>query len=112
MEPKGAALYAALPVARGDPAPRRLLVANAGAEPPMVCRGRKILKPKIEGVPIGLLEDREYEEVDLALEPGDTVLFYSDGVEDQVNPQDEDYSRARLMRFLKKHCNLTPQQLA
>ena len=38
-------------------------MANAGAEPPMICRGGEIIKPKVEGVPAGLLDNREYEEV-------------------------------------------------
>ncbi len=112
LERKVDAQYATLVVAVWEPANRRLLFANAGAEPPLVCRAGEILKPRVEGVPIGLLEGREYEEVEFALEPGDTVLFYSDGVEDQLNADDEEYSRARLMRLLKKHSQDPPQQIA
>jgi sigma-B regulation protein RsbU (phosphoserine phosphatase) len=64
-------------------------MAAAGCEPPMVFRRGEIMQLKLEGVPIGLLEDREYEEVELILEPGDTILFYSDGVEDQLNAKEE-----------------------
>ena len=39
-------------------------MANAGAIPPMICRGGEILKLRVEGVPLGLLDSREYEEVD------------------------------------------------
>jgi sigma-B regulation protein RsbU (phosphoserine phosphatase) len=112
LERKVDAQYATLVVAQWEPARRRLLFANAGAEPPFVCRTGEILKPRVEGVPIGLLEDREYEEVEFILEPGDTVVFYSDGVEDQLNAADEDFSRARLMKMLKKHCHESPQALA
>ena len=109
MERKVDTQYATLTVARWEPAARRLLMANAGAEPPLVCRGREILKPRVEGVPVGLMEDREYEEVELTLQPGDTVLFYSDGVEDQLNAQEEEYSRARLTRLLQRHCEDAPK---
>ena len=104
--------YATLLVAQWDPGSRRLLFANAGAEPPLVCRGTEILKPKVEGVPIGLLEDREYEEVEFVLQRGDTAVFYSDGVEDQVDEAGEDYTRARLGRLLVKHCHESPQEIA
>jgi len=58
------------------------------------------------------VEDREYEEVELILEPDDIVVFYSDGVEDQLNTADEDFSRANLMRVLKKYLREEPQAIA
>ncbi len=102
LERKVEAQYATLLLAQWEPDSRRLLMASAGSEPPMVFRRGEIFQTKVEGVPIGLLEDREYEEVELALEPGDTILFYSDGVEDQLNAKEEDYSRARVTRLLAK----------
>jgi sigma-B regulation protein RsbU (phosphoserine phosphatase) len=78
----------------------------------MVFRKGEILKPKAEGVPIGLLDGREYEEVEFQAEIGDTVLFYSDGVEDQLNSLQEDYSRGRLQKLLKKHGEQGAQDIA
>ena len=101
LERKIDAQYATMLVALWQPAWRKLVLANAGAEPPMVWRGGAILKPKVEGVPIGLLDDREYEEVTFVAEPGDMILFYSDGVEDQLNAAEENYSRSRLTRLLE-----------
>jgi sigma-B regulation protein RsbU (phosphoserine phosphatase) len=112
LERKVEAQYATLLLAQWEPDSRRLLMATAGSEAPMVFRRGEILQPKVEGVPIGLLEDREYEEVELMLEPGDTILFYSDGVEDQLNAKDEDYSRARVSRLLTKRAQLAPQAIA
>jgi sigma-B regulation protein RsbU (phosphoserine phosphatase) len=114
LERKVDAQYATLLVAQWEPDSRRLLMATAGSEAPMVFRRGEILQPKVEGVPIGLLEDREYDEVELMLEPGDTILFYSDGVEDQLNAKDEDYSRARVSRLLTKRAaaHAAPQAIA
>ncbi len=112
LERKVDAQYATLLVAQWEPESRSLLMANAGAEPPLVFRRGEIIKPTVEGVPIGLLEDREYDEVALPLEPGDTVLFYSDGVEDQLNAAGEDYSCARVTRLLTKHAAQSPQAIA
>jgi sigma-B regulation protein RsbU (phosphoserine phosphatase) len=86
-------------------------MANAGAAPPLVYRRGEILKPEIEGVPIGLLEDREYDEVDLAVEPSDSILFFSDGVEDQLNEKGEDFSRARIKSLLKRHGAQQPKEI-
>ena len=46
-----------------EPRLRQFDACNAGAEPPLIYRNGEILKPRTEGVPIGLLEDREYDEV-------------------------------------------------
>ena len=112
LERKVDAQYATLLVAVWEPRSRLLTLCNAGAEPPMIYRNGEVIKPKAEGVPIGLLEDRHYEEIEFQTEPGDTVLFYSDGVEDQLNPNEDDYSRARILRLLKKHGHESPKTIA
>jgi sigma-B regulation protein RsbU (phosphoserine phosphatase) len=112
LERKVDAQYATLILGQYEPSTRQMLFANAGAEPPLVCRAGDIIKPRVEGVPIGLLEDREYDEVRFQMEPGDIMVFYSDGVEDQVNDVGEDYSRSRLAKLIKKHCDDPPQAIA
>ena len=76
-------------------------MANAGAIPPIVCRRGEILRPKVEGVPAGLLEGTEYEEVDFDTKSGDAIVLYSDGVQDQPSPNEEEYGRTRLPQLLK-----------
>ncbi len=112
LERKVEAQYATLLVAQWEPATRRLVMANAGSEPPLIWRRGELIKPRVEGVPIGLLEDREYEQLELTMEPEDRIVFYSDGVEDQLNGKDEDFSRGRLTRLLKHHGGEQPQAIA
>ena len=76
-------------------------MANAGSEPPLVCRGGEVRRLKVEGVPLGLLDGREYDEVCFTAQPGDVILLYSDGVEDQLNPAGEPYGRGRVRQLLK-----------
>jgi phosphoserine phosphatase RsbU/P len=111
LERKVDAQYATLLIMLWSSGTRRLVMANAGAEPPLVCRGGEILQPRVEGVPIGLLEDREYEELVFQAEPGDIILLFSDGLEDQLNAQDQEFGRPRIARVLKKYCELAPQAL-
>ena len=75
----------------------------------MICRGQDIIQPKVEGVPLGLLPDREYDKVTFQTEPGDLVVLYSDGITDQLNPEGEDYGRRRLLGLLKEACHGSPQ---
>jgi sigma-B regulation protein RsbU (phosphoserine phosphatase) len=112
LERKVDAQYATLTLALWEPRLLQFKICNAGAEPPLIYRKGEILKPQTEGVPIGLLDDREYDEVVHQAEPGDLMLFFSDGVEDQLNAKEEDFTRGRVTRLLKKHGTSTPKALA
>ena len=112
LERKVEAQYATLLVALWQPAVRKFVLSNAGAAPPLILRNGQILETKIEGVPIGLLADREYDQVELAAEPGDALVFYSDGVDEQPNEKAEDFGRERIIRIVKKHGADAPQAIA
>jgi sigma-B regulation protein RsbU (phosphoserine phosphatase) len=96
--------YVTLCVLLWDPATRQIVMANAGALPPMICRGNEILKIRVEGVPLGLLDSREYEEVPFQLVPGDLLVLYSDGITDHINPAGVEYGRGRLAHVVREHC--------
>jgi len=102
LERKVDAQYVTLTVLLWETRNCNLTMANAGAIPPMICRGGEISKPKIEGVPAGLLDDREYEEVVYEAQPNDVIVLYSDGIQDQLNMKEEEYGKSRLARVLKK----------
>jgi serine phosphatase RsbU (regulator of sigma subunit) len=61
-------------------------------------------------VPIGLLDDQEYDEIPFTAERNDLILFYSDGVEDQLSDTEE-YGRTRVETLLEKYQDKTPQHL-
>jgi sigma-B regulation protein RsbU (phosphoserine phosphatase) len=102
LERKVDAQYVTLTVLLWESRKCQLTLANAGAIPPMICRNGEIIKPKVEGVPAGLLDDREYEEVIFDAKPGDVIVLYSDGIQDQLNTKEEEYGKSRLARVLKK----------
>ncbi len=110
LERKVDAQYATLCLAQWDAPRRTFTICNAGSLPPLVCRDGKVIETWAEGVPIGLLEDQEYEQVPIAVEPGDLVLFYSDGVEDQLADHDE-YGRDRLEQLIEKNCAKPPGEI-
>jgi serine phosphatase RsbU (regulator of sigma subunit) len=71
-----------------EPATNQLTVCNAGHLPPLrrSCDGRvSQFGLKESGVPLGVLDDFEYEQVQLTLDPGDTLVVFSDGLPDQEN---------------------------
>jgi sigma-B regulation protein RsbU (phosphoserine phosphatase) len=105
IERKVEARYVTLCVLLWDPRTRLFLMANAGAIPPMICRNGEILKVRVEGVPIGLLESREYEEVPFQAKPGDTLVLYSDGITDHQNAAGTEFGRGRLAQVVKNGCH-------
>ena len=111
IERKVESRYVALLVMLWHPHSGSLSMANAGALPPMICRNGEILKFRVEGVPLGLLESRDYEEIVFQTQPGDVIVLYSDGVPDQVNRRGDEYSRKRLSKVVQSSCALSVQAL-
>ncbi len=111
IERKVEARYVTLCVLLWDPASRQVIMANAGALPPLICRGDEILRMRVEGVPLGLLDSREYEEVPFQAESGDVIVLYSDGITDQINTEGVEYGRARLAALVRAQCPKSPAQI-
>jgi phosphoserine phosphatase RsbU/P len=102
------ARYVTLLLMLWQPQSREFRISNAGGIPPIVCRNRKILNIKAEGVPLGLLPDREYEEIVLPVKPGDTIVLCSDGVTDHMSPEGEEFGRERIGEVITKSCDMGP----
>ena len=106
------AQYVTLMVMVWERAKQRFVMANAGAAPPIICRKGEILKPKVEGVPAGLLDNRVYEELIVEVERGDLIVLHSDGITDQPSPKEEEYGRSHLSRALRRLCGKDPEVVA
>ncbi len=64
-----------------DPGSGRLRYANAGHEPPYRQHGGSVTELWATGMPLGLMPGSCYEEQEATLAPGESLLFYSDGLE-------------------------------
>jgi sigma-B regulation protein RsbU (phosphoserine phosphatase) len=76
--------------------------ANAGHNPPLMMepQGIRYLTMKA-GFVLGPIPDSEYETEQLAMQPGDTLFLYTDGVTEAKNPEAELYGEARLLSALQ-----------
>jgi phosphoserine phosphatase RsbU/P len=83
--------------------PRTLRLANAGMPLPLLLRDRHCQPIRVEGVPLGLLENTEYQETTLTLERGDLLALFSDGLEEAMNSRDEEFGNRRLERALREN---------
>jgi sigma-B regulation protein RsbU (phosphoserine phosphatase) len=107
--------FATLLLVLWDAAARTFTMANAGGALPMVCRnqGRRkgdILDIRIEGMPIGLLPNQDYDEHTFQAQQGDLVVLFSDGVSDHQSPSGEQYGAQRIAEVLRSCINRTPRQ--
>jgi anti-sigma regulatory factor (Ser/Thr protein kinase) len=91
-------LYAVL-----DPRTGRLVYANAGHDLPYRRCATGVDELRAVGMPLGLMEDMTYEQKEVQLSPGDSILFYSDGLVEAHNPQGEMFGFPRLRERLAEH---------
>jgi sigma-B regulation protein RsbU (phosphoserine phosphatase) len=87
-------------------------VANSGAVQPIVCRHGQPEPVSVEGFPLGLFPNVIYEEFSVATEPGDAIIFVSDGILDAENAQGEMYGQERLYGLLSSHRDHSAQEIA
>ena len=109
VDRKVEARYVTLLVLVWHPHSLQFAMANAGALPPMICRDGEILKFRVEGVPLGLLPDRDYEEISFQAQTGDVIVLYSDGITDHLSPSGEEYGRRQLTNIVRASCRLSAQ---
>jgi serine phosphatase RsbU (regulator of sigma subunit)/pSer/pThr/pTyr-binding forkhead associated (FHA) protein len=87
-------------------APRRTLTLTSAGHTPVLIRradGRvDEIGLEVSGVPLGIMEDSVYQEIEVQLSQGDVVVIYSDGVTDARSPGEELYDSQSNHRLLKR----------
>ncbi len=81
-----------------DPATGELTYANGGHNPPVVVHadGTSTLFPLTGGIALGMVPGIEYRQDTLTLLPGETAIFYTDGVTEAMNSDSEEFGLHRL----------------
>ena len=82
---------------------------NAGHNPALAIRGDRIDRLGASSIPLGMLEGSKYEEVALNLDPGETLLIYSDGVTEAENIESEEFGIERLEALAPQVRNVDPE---
>lgn len=98
--------------ARFHLATQTLEYANGGHNPPILLRpSREAIPLEATGPILGILDNTQFSNATLSLEPGDLIAFYTDGVTEQENPQDEEFSLDRLQQVILNKASDTPTQI-
>ncbi|MCU0725766.1 MAG: fused response regulator/phosphatase [Planctomycetes bacterium] len=82
-----------------DPGAGRLVLANGGHCRPLLLRAGEPPAWAVRnlGTALGFDAGLEFERTEMALRPGDAIVFYTDGVSEAFNPRDEWFGDARLL---------------
>jgi sigma-B regulation protein RsbU (phosphoserine phosphatase) len=86
-----------------DSTAHRLTYSNAGHEPPILVRGGQVTRLRTGGPLLGVSLQAKYAYDGVELQPGDTLLIYSDGACDAANYQGERFGRQRLLESVLRH---------
>ena len=81
-----------------DPASGAFTYANGGHNSPLMVRadGSSEPLPLTDGIALGVVPDLHYGQKAVSLEPGDTLVLYTDGVTEAMNSADEEFGVQRL----------------
>ena len=82
----------------------KVVFANAGHNPPLVCRNGEYeyLKEKA-GFVLGGMKGIRYKTQEMTLTKGDAIYLYTDGVTESTNASNELYGEDRLLQFINAH---------
>jgi sigma-B regulation protein RsbU (phosphoserine phosphatase) len=96
-----------------DPVERVLAYSSAGHNPPRIKRcqdGSLLALDEAAGLPLGIQPESRYREVRQQLQPGDQIVFYTDGVTEARSADDDMFGTERLDQSLE-NCTLEAQAL-
>jgi len=95
-----ALLYAVLDAEDGS-----VGLCSAGQTQPLLMSAKTAEVTLVETVgdtfPLGILDDVNYEETQLQMEPGDKVVYYTDGIVEAMNKHEDMYGFERLHEVVK-----------
>ena len=91
---------------------QKLRVANAGQSQPLLYKDGRCGKVELTGFPLGIFEDVSYDEWGVTLEPGNIVVFHSDGIAETSNSEGQFFGTERLRKLIETHHHLPAMELS
>ena len=86
-----------------DLATNEVTLINAGHMAPILRHSDATIEEvgqEAAGLPVGVVEEMEYDTFTLKLEPGDSLTVYTDGIPDAMNMREEFYGTERFLKEL------------
>jgi phosphoserine phosphatase RsbU/P len=99
-----AAKFATLFYAEWNPGQRRLTYVNAGHNAPLLLGNGRCQRLEQGGMPIGMFPATEFDTGAACLNPGETLVLYSDGITEAASASREEFGELRLKEVVQAHC--------
>jgi Stage II sporulation protein E (SpoIIE) len=103
--------HAAMQYGVFDPHSHELQVASAGMPGPFYLCANGCRSLELTGMPPGLFATSSYETLTLQLQPGDSVLFCTDGITDAFDHKEDQFGIERLQELCDAHQRAAPAKL-
>lgn len=96
-----------------DPQRNELTYVNAGHNPPLHYRTKEKMLAELgaTGIMLGFDDSRRLEQRSVKLEPGDFVVFYTDGVTEAMNELNDQYGEERLRDLIHANSSASPSEI-
>jgi len=91
---------------------QKLRVANAGQSQPLLYKSGRCDRIELTGFPLGIFEEVNYDEWSVTLEPGDILVFHSDGIAETANSEGQFFGTTRLRKLIEQHHELAAAEIA
>ncbi len=91
----------------------KLHISNAGHNPPFIINPEKEitgLRDK-HGIPLGVMDLEPYKSAEITIQPGDSIVMYTDGVTEAMNINNEEFGEPRLLEILNANRKLDAENL-
>jgi phosphoserine phosphatase RsbU/P len=90
---------------------RTLQVANSGLPRPIYYHDGTIEIIEATGLPLGLFDEADYDELSFPAKPGDMFVFFSDGILDASNKAEELFGRERVGEIVAANPNASADEV-
>jgi len=91
----------------------RFQYVNAGHNPPLLCRSNgNVEELDVGGIILGMLPRYTYQAGEIQFNPGDLFYSYTDGVNEAINPAEEEFGEERLRKVVTTHRKKSSQKIA
>jgi serine phosphatase RsbU (regulator of sigma subunit)/pSer/pThr/pTyr-binding forkhead associated (FHA) protein len=98
-----------------DPSRHEVTIVSAGHESPLLYRSngelQEVITREVAGFPLGIMEGASYSSCQLTLEPGESLLIFTDGVKDALNVNGDQFKVMGIQQALQRMGAASPVQL-
>ena len=91
---------------------RTFTYSNAGHNPPLLVRpDGEVLSLAVGGAVLGYFQEWNYEQQQVALEPGDRLVFFTDGILEAENRAHQEFGDDRLAQLARQSRHLSADDM-